>query len=115
MRRARRRRHAQSLGELELAAFERYLRVSGRSVERRRRAWREGGTEALASTGPAKYLKLSDGQFTALEQELALRSAEHGWRDQRWNLARRGIRRIRFSREVGDLQRRDAVHPHRLE
>ncbi|MFF7176774.1 helix-turn-helix domain-containing protein [Streptomyces pseudovenezuelae] len=30
------------------------LRVSERSVERWRRAWREGGMAALASTGPPK-------------------------------------------------------------
>ncbi|MFD9122525.1 pentapeptide repeat-containing protein [Streptomyces bottropensis] len=36
------------------------LRVSERSVERRRRAWWEGAMTALASTGPPK---LSDGQF----------------------------------------------------
>ncbi|MFF0087601.1 hypothetical protein ACFYR1_49415 [Streptomyces canus] len=35
------------------------LRVSERSVERRRRAWREGGMDALASAGP-KLPKLSD-------------------------------------------------------
>ncbi|MET7694258.1 helix-turn-helix domain-containing protein, partial [Streptomyces sp. NPDC005483] len=48
------------------------LRVSERSVERWRRAWREGGTAALASTGPPKLPKLSDGQFAELEQELSL-------------------------------------------
>ncbi|GAA4024953.1 hypothetical protein GCM10022232_82950 [Streptomyces plumbiresistens] len=39
------------------------LRVSGRSVERWRRAWRQGGIDALASTGPPKLPKLSEGQF----------------------------------------------------
>ncbi|MFC4467796.1 helix-turn-helix domain-containing protein [Streptomyces xiangluensis] len=64
------------------------LRVSERSVERWRRAWREGGMDALASTGPPKLPKLSDGQFAELEKELALGPAEHGWEDQRWTLAR---------------------------
>ena len=64
------------------------LRVSERSVERWRRAWREGGVDALASTGPAKLPKLSDGQFAELEKELTLGPAEHGWEDQRWTLAR---------------------------
>ncbi|MFC7266345.1 helix-turn-helix domain-containing protein [Streptomyces lutosisoli] len=34
------------------AVIARDLRVSERSVERWRRAWREGGMDALASTGP---------------------------------------------------------------
>jgi len=64
------------------------LRVSERSVERWRRAWREGGMAALASTGPSKLPKLSDGQFAELEKELTRGPAEHGWEDQRWTLAR---------------------------
>ncbi|PAZ16785.1 hypothetical protein CLM62_06080 [Streptomyces sp. SA15] len=53
-----------------------------------RRAWREGGMDALASAGPPKLPKLSEGQFAELEKELALGPAEHGWEDQRWTLAR---------------------------
>ncbi|MEV0186203.1 winged helix-turn-helix domain-containing protein [Streptomyces sp. NPDC050625] len=64
------------------------LRVSERSVERWRRAWREGGMDGLASTGPAKLPKLSDEQFAELEGELALGPAVHGWEDQRWTVAR---------------------------
>ncbi|WUR86749.1 helix-turn-helix domain-containing protein [Streptomyces phaeochromogenes] len=60
------------------------LRVSERSVGRWRRAWREGGMEALASTGPPKLPKQSDGQFPELARELALGPTEHGWEDQRW-------------------------------
>lgn len=70
------------------AVIARDLRVSERSVERWRRAWQEGGMDALASTGPAKLPKVSDGQFAVLEEELALGPAEHGWEDQRWTLAR---------------------------
>lgn len=64
------------------------LRVSERSVERWRRAWQEGGMDALPSTGPAKLPKVSDGQFAEVEKELALGPAGHGWEDQRWTLAR---------------------------
>ncbi|MGW3174672.1 IS630 family transposase [Streptomyces sp. NPDC001153] len=64
------------------------LRVSERSVERWRRAWRKGGVDALASAGPPKLPKLSNGQFAKLEQELAAEPAAHGWEDQRWTLAR---------------------------
>ncbi|MER7928674.1 winged helix-turn-helix domain-containing protein [Streptomyces sp. NPDC096057] len=64
------------------------LRVSERSVERWRRAWREGGMTALASAGPSKPLKVSDEQFAVLEKELARGPAVHGWEDQRWTLAR---------------------------
>jgi transposase len=46
------------------------LRVSGRSLERWRRAWREGGTAALVSAGSAGRPKLTDAQFAVLEKEL---------------------------------------------
>ncbi|MER5383399.1 winged helix-turn-helix domain-containing protein [Streptomyces sp. NPDC002688] len=64
------------------------LRVSERSVEQRRRNWREGGTEGLRSKGPAKLPKLSDEQFALLEKELGKGPAVHGWEDQRWTLER---------------------------
>lgn len=47
------------------------LRVSERSVERWRRAWRQGGMAALASAGPPKLPRLTDEQFAELEKELA--------------------------------------------
>ncbi|MDN3028358.1 winged helix-turn-helix domain-containing protein [Streptomyces sp. S.PB5] len=82
------------------AVIARDLRVSERSVERWRRAWREGGMDALASTGPAKLPRLSDGQFTESERELALGPAEHGWEDQRWTVARiRAVIAVRL--EIG--------------
>ncbi|MES5824513.1 hypothetical protein [Streptomyces sp. RG80] len=43
---------------------------------------------ALASSGPPKLPKLSDGQVAVLEQELAPGPATHGWEVQRWTLAR---------------------------
>jgi transposase len=46
------------------------LRVSVRSVERWRRAWREGGMEALRSAGPANSPAVTDAQFAVLEEEL---------------------------------------------
>ncbi|WP_422664397.1 IS630 family transposase [Streptomyces mirabilis] len=64
------------------------LRVSERSVEQWRRAWREGGMEGLKSKGPAKLPKLSDERFALLEKELAKGPAAHGWEDQRWTLER---------------------------
>ncbi|MFE2424373.1 winged helix-turn-helix domain-containing protein [Streptomyces hokutonensis] len=70
------------------AVIARDLRVSERSVECWRRAWREGGMEALATAGPPKLPRLSDGQFAELEKELAFGPAGHGWEDRRWTLAR---------------------------
>ncbi|MFD6192067.1 winged helix-turn-helix domain-containing protein [Streptomyces sp. NPDC060275] len=64
------------------------LRVSERSVERWRRAWRAGGTAALASAGPPKQPKLTDDRFAELEKELARGPAAHGWEDERWTLTR---------------------------
>ncbi|MFJ6773854.1 helix-turn-helix domain-containing protein [Kitasatospora sp. NPDC091257] len=48
----------------------REVRVSERSVERWRRSWREGGIEALSSSGPASVPKLSEAQFAELEELL---------------------------------------------
>ncbi|MBK3573907.1 helix-turn-helix domain-containing protein [Streptomyces sp. MBT65] len=62
------------------AAIAKDLRESEQSVERWRRAWREGGMDALASTGPSKLPRLSDGRFAELEKELTRGLAEHGWR-----------------------------------
>ncbi len=86
--------------EIRLEAVERFargektsdiargLRVGERSVERWRRAWREGGTEALRSSGPARLPEFSDAQFCELEVELARGPVAHGWADQRWTLER---------------------------
>ncbi|MEV4583403.1 winged helix-turn-helix domain-containing protein [Nonomuraea jabiensis] len=46
------------------------LRVHERSVTRWRKAWREGGTQALRSKGPVSKEKLSDRQWQRLEAEL---------------------------------------------
>lgn len=64
------------------------LRVRERSAECWRRAWRQGEMDALASAGPPKRPKLSDGQYAELEKELALGPAKHGWEDQRCTVAR---------------------------
>ena len=64
------------------------LRVSVRSVQRWRRAWREAGQDAVRSRGPASRPKLSDVLFAVLEEELAKGPVAHGWPDQRWTLAR---------------------------
>lgn len=45
------------------------LRVSVRSVERWRRACREGGMEALRSTDPANSPTVADAQFAVFEIE----------------------------------------------
>ncbi|MDA5284122.1 hypothetical protein [Streptomyces sp. Isolate_45] len=54
------------------------LRASVRSVERWRRAWREGGMEALRSAGPANSPTVTDDQFTVLEEELGKGPSAHG-------------------------------------
>ncbi|GGX69714.1 hypothetical protein GCM10010358_25270 [Streptomyces minutiscleroticus] len=58
------------LGEGNAAVAGR-LRVSVRSVQRRRRAWEHGGERALASKGPMSGPRLSEALFRVLEQELA--------------------------------------------
>ncbi|MGW7081728.1 Scr1 family TA system antitoxin-like transcriptional regulator [Streptomyces sp. NPDC054866] len=64
------------------------LRVSLRSVERWRRAWREKGIAGLHCSGPAKRPKVSEEQFAVLEQELLRGAVSHGWPNERWTLSR---------------------------
>lgn len=64
------------------------LRVSVRSVERWRRAWREGGMKALSTRGPTRRPRLRADQFAVLEAELTQGPSAHGWEDQRWTLPR---------------------------
>ncbi|MER6568397.1 winged helix-turn-helix domain-containing protein [Streptomyces sp. NPDC001093] len=64
------------------------LRVSERSVERWRRAWREYGEAGVLSKGSPGRPRLSDAQIVRLERELERGPLAHGWADQRWTLAR---------------------------
>ncbi|MEU9245909.1 IS630 family transposase [Streptomyces sp. NPDC048385] len=64
------------------------LRVSERSVERWRQAWRERGGAGVLSKGSPGRPKLSDAQIARLERELERGPLVHGWTDQRWTLAR---------------------------
>ncbi|MFH9574400.1 hypothetical protein ACH4MG_28165 [Streptomyces sp. NPDC017454] len=54
------------------------LRVSVRSVQRRRKPWSRGGPKAPASRGTASLPPLSDELFTVLEPVAALLK-RHGW------------------------------------
>jgi transposase len=64
------------------------LRVSERSVERWRRAWRQRGEAGVLSKGSPGRPRLSDAQIARLERELERGPLVHGWADQRWTLAR---------------------------
>ncbi|MFI0962783.1 transposase [Streptomyces sp. NPDC021080] len=64
------------------------LRISVRSVERWRRAWREGGEAGVLSKGSPGRPRLSEIQIVRLERELECGPLAHGWADQRWTLAR---------------------------
>jgi transposase len=68
----------------------RRLRVTRKSVNAWRRAWKAGGTAALASRGPGgAACRLDETQLKVLETELDVGPAVHGWaEDQRWTLAR---------------------------
>ncbi|MDQ1005798.1 transposase [Streptomyces sp. V4I23] len=84
------------------------LRVSVRSVERWRRAWREGGMEALRSAGPANSPTVTAAQFAVLEEELGKGPSAHGFDDDRWTLARVQTvirRRLRLSLSVATVWR----------
>ena len=65
------------------------LRVTEGSVRRWRRAWRDGGAEALRSKGPVSRERLSPQQWARLELELGKGPLAHGFAaDQRWTLGR---------------------------
>lgn len=64
------------------------LRVSERSVEWWRRAWRESGGAGLAPKGSPGTLRLSGAQMAGPERELERGPLVHGWADRRWTLAR---------------------------
>ncbi|MET9550058.1 winged helix-turn-helix domain-containing protein [Streptomyces sp. NPDC006627] len=64
------------------------LRVSLRSVERWRRAWREKGTAGLRCSGPSKRPNVNAEQCAALEQQLLGGAVSHGWPNERWPLSR---------------------------
>lgn len=64
------------------------LRISVRSVERWRRAWRESGQAGVLSKGSPGRPRLSEAQIARLERELERGPLAHGWADQRWTLAR---------------------------
>ncbi|WP_455753528.1 IS630 family transposase [Streptomyces lavendulae] len=90
------------------AVIARDLRVSVRSVERWRRAWREGGMEGLRSAGPANSPIVTDAQFAVLEEELGKGPSAHGFDDERWTLARVQTvirRRLRVSLSVATVWR----------
>ncbi|MFF4342944.1 winged helix-turn-helix domain-containing protein [Kitasatospora sp. NPDC001540] len=72
-------------GNVEVAAA---LRVSERSVERWRRAWRKSGEAGVLSKESPGRPWLSEAQITRLERELERGPLAHGWADQRWTLAR---------------------------
>lgn len=80
--------------------------MSVRSVERWRRAWREGGMEGLRSAGPANSPAITDAQFTVLEEGKG--PAAHGFDDERWTLARVQVvirRRLRVTLSVATVWR----------
>ncbi len=72
-----------------ISEIARDLRVTEGSVRRWRRAWRDGGTEALRSRGPVSRERLSLQQWARLEAELGKGPPAHGLAgDQRWTLGR---------------------------
>ncbi|MFF7777524.1 winged helix-turn-helix domain-containing protein [Streptomyces tanashiensis] len=64
------------------------LRVSERSVERWRRAWRGRGQDGVLSQGSPGRPRLSETQIARPERELGRGPLVHGWADQGWTLAR---------------------------
>ncbi|WP_331738850.1 helix-turn-helix domain-containing protein [Embleya sp. NBC_00896] len=55
------------------------LRVGKRQVEKWRRAWREGGLDALRSKGPMSVERLTPQQWEHLKRALGRGPLAHGW------------------------------------
>jgi transposase len=65
------------------------LRVAPGSVRRWRRAWQDGGTEALRSRGPVSRERLGPRLWVRPEAELRRGPLAHGFAaDRRWTLGR---------------------------
>ncbi|MFF2820444.1 hypothetical protein ACFVT9_33565 [Kitasatospora cineracea] len=62
------------------------LRVTMRSDELWRQAWRQGGGSTWSRGGPQSLPRAGERQFTKLERELEKGMLAHGWEDQRWTL-----------------------------
>ncbi|WP_406190729.1 winged helix-turn-helix domain-containing protein [Streptomyces sp. NBC_01017] len=88
----RRRMQAADLFEQEMRQVKvaEVLGVTPQAVSLWRRAWAEGGREALLSKGPGGSSYLSAAQERELEDFLRAGPTTHGWEDQRWTLARIG-------------------------
>ena len=76
--------------EEKTEAVARDLRVTARSVRRWRRAWEQGGGDAVRSAGPASVERLSPAQWDRLEWELKRGPLAHGFDGefQGWTLKR---------------------------
>jgi transposase len=67
------------------------LGVTPQAVSLWRRAWAEGGREALLSKGLGGNSYLSAEQERELDDLLRAGPTAYGWEDQRWTLARVGV------------------------
>jgi transposase len=64
------------------------LRVTERSVWRRKRSWEEQGTAGPESSGRAARSRLDGGRLAELDRVLGTGPLAAGWEDQRWALTR---------------------------
>jgi transposase len=84
------------------------LGVTPQAVSLWRRAWAEGGREALLSKGPGGNSYLSAEQERELDDLLRAGPTAYGWEDQRWTLARVGVlieERFKVTYEISGVWR----------
>jgi transposase len=84
------------------------LGVTPQAVSLWRRAWAEGGREALLSKGPGGNSYLSAEQERELDGLLRAGPTAYGWEDQRWTLARVGVlieERFKVTYEISGVWR----------
>src|ERR1043165_8505464 len=71
------------------AEIARQVGVAHQVVSEWRKAWRQGGREALRSAGPAgRKSKLTDAQFTAIRHALINGAEANGFSTDVWTVAR---------------------------
>jgi len=92
----------------DVAQVAREFRVTKMSANRWRKAWRDGGRDALRSRGAGGAVcKLDDAQVSELTAVLEAGPAASGWvEDQRWTLSRIAsviAERFRVSYTVGGV------------
>ena len=96
------------------AEIARCVGVAHQVVSEWRKAWRQGGREALRSAGPAgRKPKLNDGQLTEVANALARGAVANGYLTDVWTLPR--VAQVIEKHMWPSVERHEDVEGHLLE